>query len=327
MAPLTRLLGRMTVCGLIVLAGVGNTVAETYPSRPIRLIVPFPPGGALDAIARRVQPVVQRELGGISVIIDNKAGASASIGTAAAAVAPPDGYTVLMMFDTHAVNPSLMSLPYDSIKDFAPVMKIGEAPMILVANPAAPQKTFADVVAAAKAKPGTVPYGTVGQGSLAHLVMSQMRRELDVDWTHVPYKGGAPMVNDVTAGHLPFAIASIALLGSHVKAGKLTGLAVTSPKRHPQFPNIPTVGELGVPGFAANAWWGLMVPAKTPPEIIARLNAAFTAAFNDPGVKETLVDQAGIIYDMATPEAFAAFVATEIDRWSKVVRDNKISPE
>lgn len=304
-----------------------GALAQAYPSKPIKLIVPFPPGGTLDQISRRVQPVLQKELGQ-SIVIENRAGASGSIGTAAAAQAAPDGYTILMVFDTHAVNPTLIpNLAYDTLKDFTPIMKIGAAPMILGVHPSTPYKSFKDVVEAAKAKPGTVPYGTVGQGSLAHLAMSQIANELKISWNHIPYKGGGPLTNDAVAGHIPIAISSIASLGPHVKGEKIRGLAVTSPQRHPQYPDTPTIAELGVAGFEANAWWGLLVPAKTPPEIVKRLNEAFTASFKDEGVRKTLVDEAGIALELTSPEAFGRFLEAEIARWARVVKDNSIKPE
>ena len=302
-------------------------LAETWPSKPLRFIVPFPPGGSLDQIARRVQPLLQKEFGQ-TVIIENKPGASGSIGTAVAATAAPDGYTVLLVFDTHAVNQTLIQgLAYDTLRDFAPVMKIGWSPMLLGTHDASPYKTFADLVAAAKAKPGTVPYGTIGQGSLAHLAMSQIGNDLGVTWTHVPYKGGGPLMNDATAGHVPVAISSLASIGPHVKSGKLRPLAVTSPTRHRQFPETPTIAELGLPGYAANAWWGVVVPAKTPAQIVQRLNTAFAASFNDAGVKEALIEQGGIVYELSSPEEFGTFLEGEVARWAKVVKDNRIIPE
>ena len=312
----------------VMLLGVATAAtAQNWPSKPIRFVVPFPPGGTLDQIARRVQPILQKEIGQ-TVVIENKGGASGSIGTAAVATAAPDGYTILMVFDTHAVNPTLIAgLTYDTLKDFAPIMKIGDAPMLLGTHEATPYKSFAELLAAAKAKPGVVPYGTVGQGSLAHLAMSQIGNDLGVDWTHVPYKGGGPLMNDATAGHVPVAISSLASIGPHVKSGKLRPLAVTSPVRHAQFPDTPTIAELGLPGFSANAWWGIVAPVKTPPEIIRRLHAAFVASFNDAGVKQTLITDGGINYELSSPEAFQTFLAAEIARWAKVVKDNKIVPE
>ena len=313
--------------GLAAALSPSAAMAQAWPSKPIRFIVPFPPGGTLDQIARRVQPGLQKELG-VTVVVDNRGGASGSIGTAAAAQAAPDGYTLLMVFDTHAVNPTLIpGLGFDTLADFAHIMQIGWAPMLLAVHPETPHRTFADLVAAAKAAPGKVAYGTVGQGSLAHLAMSQIANELKLTWTHVPYKGGGPLMNDAVAGHVPVAISSIASVGPHVKAGKMRGLAVTSPSRHPHYPDTPTVAELGLPCFAANAWWGLLAPARTPPEIVKRLHEAFARVLRDPGVTESLVSQAGIVYEISSPEAFRRFVEGEIARWAKVVKDNDIKPE
>lgn len=326
----SKIAGVLGAVGLLAAMAVGTAgaaLAQAYPSKPIRFIVPFPPGGTLDQIARRVQPGLQKELGQ-SIVIDNKGGASGSIGTALAAQAAPDGYTILMVFDTHAANASLIkNIPYDTIKDFAPIMKIGWAPMLLAVHPSTPYKTLGDIIAAAKAKPGSVPYGTVGAGSLAHLAMTQMSNQLGVQWTHVPYKGGGPLTNDAVAGHVPVAISSIASIGPHVKAGKLRGIALTSTGPHPHYPGTPTVGESGVAGFSANAWWGLVAPAKTPDDIIKKLNAAFTKVFNEPEVKATLIDQAGIVYELSTPEAFGTFVESEVARWAKVIKDNNIAAE
>lgn len=328
---MTLTLDRRAVVASLAAAGVlplsTGAGAQAWPAKPIRFIVPFPPGGTLDQIARRIQPGLQKELG-VNIVVENRGGASGSIGTAAAAQASPDGYTVLMVFDTHAVNPTLIpGLSFDTVKDLAPVMQIGWAPMLLAVHPSTPYKSFQDFVAAAKAAPGKVPYGSIGQGSLAHLAMSQVGNELKVEWNHVPYKGGGPLTNDAIAGHVPAAIASIASVGPHVKAGKLRGLAVTSPTRHPHYPDTPTIAELGLPGFAANAWWGLLVPARTPPEIIKRLHQAFTTVFKDPGVTETLVAQAGIVYELSSPEAFGRFVEGEIARWAAVVKANNIKAE
>lgn len=324
---LAGLIGAAGLITLLALSGAGTALAQAYPAKPIRFIVPFPPGGTLDQIARRVQPGLQKELGQ-TIIIDNKGGASGSIGTALAAQAQPDGYTILMVFDTHAANATLIkNLSYDTIKDFAPIMKIGWAPMLIAVHPSTPYKTMGDLITAAKAKPGSVPYGTVGAGSLAHLAMTQLGNQLSVQWTHVPYKGGGPLTNDAVAGHVPVAIASIASIGPHVKAGKLRGIALTSPGPHPHYPGTPTVADAGVSGFSANAWWGLVAPAKTSPEIIKRLNEAFTKVFNEPDVKATLIDQAGLVYELSTPEQFGKFVEDEVARWAKVIKDNNIAAE
>jgi tripartite-type tricarboxylate transporter receptor subunit TctC len=298
-------------------------VAQAWPSKTIRIIVPFPPGGTTDVIARRVQPLLERNLK-TTIVIENRAGASGAIGTQAAVTSAPDGATFVLVFDTHGANPSLLAnLPFDTLKDLAPIMLIGTSPMVITAHPTTVYRSFADVISAAKAKSGVVAYGTIGAGSLAHLAMSQIGNALDVTMTHVPYKGGGPLVTDAIGGHVPVAIASIALFSPHVKAGKLTALAVTSAKRASQLPDTPTVSELRIPGFDAEAWWGLLAPAKTPPEIIAAMHAAMIDALQDPLVKQGLSEQ-GIDYRLSSPEAFGRFVESEITRWARVVKDNNI---
>jgi tripartite-type tricarboxylate transporter receptor subunit TctC len=297
--------------------------AESWPSKTIRIIVSFPPGGTTDQIARRVQPLLERNLKA-SIVIENRGGASGSIGTQAAVTSAPDGTTFLMVFDSHGANPSLLpNLPFDTLKDLVPIMLIGTSPMVITAHPTTAYRNFADVITAAKAKSGTVAYGTIGSGSLAHLAMSQIGNALDVTMTHVPYKGGGPLTTDALGGHVPLAIASIALFSPHINAGALRALAVTSARRAAQLPDTPTISELGVAGFDAEAWWGLLAPAKTPPEIIARMNAAMADALQEAMVKQGLTEQ-GIDYRLSSPEAFGRFLENEIKRWAKVVKDNKI---
>jgi tripartite-type tricarboxylate transporter receptor subunit TctC len=297
--------------------------AQEWPSKPIRIIVPFPPGGTTDQIARRVQPRLEQDLKA-TIVIENRGGAGGLIGTQAAALSPPDGTTFIMVFDTHAVNPSLQpNLPFDTLKDLAPIMLIGKSPMVITAHPKAPYNSFDDVVAAARKTPGSAVYGTIGVGSLAHLAMSQVANRLQVTMTHVPYKGGAPLVTDAVAGHVPVAIASVALLSPHVNSGALRPLAVTSLKRAAQLPDTPTVAETSVPGFDAEAWWGFLAPAKTPRTIIERMNAALGTALQDPAVRQNLSEQ-GVGYELSTPEAFGRFLEAEVARWAKVVKDNKI---
>jgi tripartite-type tricarboxylate transporter receptor subunit TctC len=297
--------------------------AQGWPSGPIRIIVPFPPGGTTDQIARRVQPLLQMDLK-TPIIIENRAGASGSIGTQAAVAAPADGATFVLVFDTHGANPSLLpNLPFDTLKDLAPVMLIGTSPMVITTHKDTAYRSFDDVIAAAKAKSGAVAYGTIGAGSLAQLAMTQIGNALDVTMTHVPYKGGGPLVNDAIAGHVPIAIASIALFSPHIKSGALRALAVTSVKRSARLPDTPAVSESGVPGFDAEAWWGLLAPAKTPPEIVARMNAAMVEALNDPMTKQSLSEQ-GVDYRLSSPDVFGRFVESEVKRWAKVVKDNNI---
>jgi tripartite-type tricarboxylate transporter receptor subunit TctC len=296
--------------------------AQSWPPKTIRIIIPFPPGGTTDLIARRAQPMLERNLK-VSILIENRAGASGAIGTQAAVTSPPDGATFVLVFDTHGANPSLLpNLPFDTLKDLAPVMLIGTSPMVITAHQSAPYKNFPEVIAAAKANPEAVAYGTIGAGSLAHLAMSQIGNALNLKMTHVPYKGGGPLVNDAIAGHVPIAIASIALFSPHIKSGALRPLAATSAKPIAQLPDTPTVSDQ-VAGFDAVAWWGLLAPAKTPPEIVARMNAAMAEALNDPAVKQNLSEQ-GVDYRLSAPDEFGRFVENEVMRWAKVVKDNNI---
>jgi len=311
----------IALCGGL-LEVVPADAQAAWPPKTMRIIVPFPPGGTTDVIARRVQPLLERNLK-TTVVIENRGGASGSIGTQAAVAAAPDGATFVLVFDTHGANPALLpNLPYDTVKDLAPVMLIGTSPMVITAHSQAPYRSFGDVVTAAKA--GTVTYGTIGAGSLAHLAMSQIGNALNVTMTHVPYKGGGPLTTDAVAGHVPLAIASIALLSAHIKSEMLRPLAVTSAKRVETLPGTPAVSELGVPGFDAEAWWGLLAPAKTPPELVARMHAAMRDALEDPGVRQNLAEQ-GLDYRLSSPDEFGRFIESEIKRWTKVVHDNKIS--
>ena len=323
-------MNRLTRVLAIAAAGLCGTLwqvfpvaAQAWPPKTMRIVVPFPPGGTTDIIARRVQPLLERDLK-TTVVIENRGGASGSIGTQVTVTAPPDGATFVLVFDTHGANPALLpNLPYDTMKDLAPIMLIGISPMVITTHPTTAYKTFADVIAAAKAKPDTVPYGTIGAGSIAHLAMNQIDNALNVRMTHVPYKGGGPLTTDAIAGHVPLAIASVALLSPQVKAGALRPLAVTSEKRVVQFPDTPALSELGIPGFDAVSWWGLLAPAKTSPEIVSRMNKAMADALNDPTVKQGLSEQ-GVDYRLSSPDEFGRFIGNEIARWTKVVKDNNI---
>jgi len=298
--------------------------AQAWPSQPIRLVVPFPPGGTTDQIARHVQPHLQQALG-VQVLVENRPGASGAIGTATVAKAPPDGNTFAVVFDTHGVNPSLIpNMQFDTLNDLAPVMLVGKSPMVFVTHPSTPYKTFGDVLAAARSKPEAVGYGTIGSGSLAHLFVTMAGRQNGFLMTHVPYKGGGPLITDSVAGHVPVSIATVALFMPHIQSGKVRPLAVTSPKRFPSLPDVPAVSEVGLPGMDAEAWWGVFAPAKTPAPIVARMNAEFANALRNPGVSEKLVGQ-GLVMTLSQPGDLAKFVANEVDRWGKVVRDNKIT--
>lgn len=298
--------------------------AQAWPSQPIRLIVPFPPGGTTDQIARHVQPHLQQALG-VQVLIENRAGASGAIGTALVAKAPPDGYSYAIVFDTHGVNPSLIpNMQFDTLNDLAPVMLVGKSPMVFTTHPSTAFKTLGEVLAAAKSKPDSIGYGTIGSGSLAHLFVTMAGRQNGFSMTHVPYKGGGPLVTDSVAGHVQVSIATVALFAPHIQSGKLRALAVTSAKRFPNLPDVPTVSESGLPGMEAESWWAVFAPAKTPAPIVARMNAEFANALKNPGVNEKLTGQ-GVVMSLSQPAELGKFVASEVERWGKVVRENKIS--
>ncbi len=294
-----------------------------WPAQPIRFIAPFPPGGTIDQITRLIQPHLQQALGQ-SIVIENRSGASGSIGTAAAAKSTPDGYTWVFVFDTHGVNPSLIpNMPFDTLKDLAPVMLLGKGAMVVTAHASTPYKTFNDVLQTARAKTGVINYGTIGSGSLAHLAMTVMGNGLKAEWTHIPYKGGGPLVSDGIAGHVPVTMATYALWAPHIASGRLRPLAVTSLKRMAQLPDVPTVAELGVPGFEAEAWWGMLAPVGVPPAIMARMHAEMTKVMKLPAVQERF-NQMGIVMYASTPDDLGKFIAGEVTRWAKVVRENKI---
>ena len=300
--------------------------AQAWPSRqPIKLIAVFPPGGSVDQVARILAQPLSLQLGQ-SVIVDNKGGASGSIGTAFVAAAPPDGYTFAVVFDTHGVNPSLIpSLPYDTKKDLVPLVLVGTSAMVLATNVGSEYKTFADVIAAAKAKK-PVNYGSIGSGSLGHLAMALLGRSSGLDWQHVPYKGGGPLMNDAVAGHIPLTIGSVFVTKPHIDNKRLRPLAVTTSKRSPELPDVPTVAESGYPGFDAPAWWAVLAPAKTPPEIVRRMNEELNKALKSPAVAAHLGGQ-GITVIGGTPEVARVFIDKQIDIWSKVVRDNNIKAD
>jgi tripartite-type tricarboxylate transporter receptor subunit TctC len=314
------------VCaGVLTLSLSGAALAQSWPSKPIRLIAVFPPGGSVDQVARILATPLGQQLGQ-SIIVENKGGASGSIGTAAVAAAAPDGYTFGVVFDTHGVNPSLIpNMSFDSRRDLYPVVLVGTSPMVLATHVGSEYKTFADVVAAAKAKKN-VSYGTIGSGSLGHLAMSLLGKNGGMDWLHVPYKGGGPLMSDAVAGHVPLSIGSVFVTKPHIDSKRMRPLVVTSPKRSPDLPDVPTVAESGFPGFEAPAWWAVIAPAKTPPEILKRLNEELNKALKNPDIAKKL-DAQGIDVVGGTPETAKVFIEKQMDIWAKVVKDNNIKAE
>ncbi len=305
---------------LWAIAATATAQTDTWPSRPIRLVSPFPPGGTTDLLARLFAPPLSKALGQ-QVIVENRSGGGGSIGTGMVAKSPPDGYTFVLVFDTHAVNPSLIpNLPFDTRADLAPVMLIATGPMVITAHASQPYRSFSALVAAARQKPGVITYGTIGTGSLAHLAMTQMNSLGKFSTTHVPYKGGGPLAQDAVAGHVPIAIATSALLSPHIRSGALVPLAVTSASRDPALPDVPTVAEQGLAGFEALAWWGLLAPAKTPPAIIQRMNAEVGKLLREPQIRDRLVSQ-GMSIVASSPEELNRFLFPQMNRWAEVVKE------
>ena len=300
--------------------------AQAWPAKqPIKLVAVFPPGGSVDQVARILAVPLTQQLGQ-SVIVDNKGGASGSIGTAAVAAAAPDGYTFAVVFDTHGVNPSLIpGLPFDTKKDLVPLVLVGTSAMVVATHAGSEYKSFADVIAAANAKKA-VNYGSIGSGSLGHLAMTLLGRSSNLDWQHVPYKGGGPLMNDAVAGHIPLTIGSVFVTKPHLDSKRLRPLAVTTSKRAPELPDVPTVAESGYPGFDAPAWWAILAPAKTPPEIVKRMNEELNKALKSPEIAARLAGQ-GITVIGGSPEIARTFIDKQLDIWSKVVRDNNIKAD
>jgi tripartite-type tricarboxylate transporter receptor subunit TctC len=301
-------------------------VRAGYPERIIKIVVPFAPGGGTDVVARTLGQEMARELG-VSVIIENKPGAGTIIGTQAVAASEPDGYTLLMGTFANAVNPSLYSkLPYDQHRDLASVALIARSFSIVVINPKSDIKSIKDLIAAAKAAPDKLSYGTYGTGTSAHLAGELFKHMAQVNLTTVPYKGSAPAITDLIGGQIQVMFTTVASCASLVEGGQLRALAVTSAERSPAFPNLPTVAEAGISGYDAEAWYGLFAPAKTPPEIIDRLNKAAAIAVKAEAFKKLSVNE-GLVMVASPPGELDRYFREEEDRWRKVIQDAGIKAE
>jgi tripartite-type tricarboxylate transporter receptor subunit TctC len=321
--PKTCLLA--TALGIAALSPL-HALAQAWPTKqPIKLVAVFPPGGSVDQVARILAQPLQAQLGQ-SIIVENKGGASGAIGTAQVAQAAADGYTFAVVFDTHAVNPALIAnISFDTRKDLEPIALIGTAPMVLATHVGSEYKTFADVVTAAKAKKN-VSYGTIGSGSLGHLAMALIGKNNGLDWQHIPYKGGGPLMNDAIAGHVPLSIGSVFVTKPHIDSGRMRPLVVTTSKRSPDLPNVPTMAESGIAGFEAPAWWAILAPAKTPPEILKRMNEEVNKALKNIDIAKKL-DAQGIDIVGGSPEVARAFIDKQMDIWAKVVKENGIKAD
>lgn len=296
--------------------------AQPYPSRPIKLIVPFPAGGGPDMIARELSTKVAAQEGW-TIVVDNRPGSGGNIGLDAAAKSAPDGYTLAMgQTSNMAINPSLYAkLPYNPQKDLAPIGLVASSPLAIAVASNSPYKSLKDILAAAKAQPESLYYASSGSGTVAHLATEQLQRIAQVKLTHVPYKGAAQGITDLLGGQIQLYVSSTVTLSPHIKNGKMRGLAVTSAKRTGDLPSVPTVAESGYPGFQAVTWFGLVGPANLPKDVIAKVNAAFNKALLSPDVRTKLVEQGADVLG-GTPEQFAALLQDETVRWTKVVKES-----
>jgi tripartite-type tricarboxylate transporter receptor subunit TctC len=296
----------------------GTAFAQDWPTKVVKFVSPYPPGGSVDPLARLFAGKLSESLKQ-QFIVENRTGASGIVGTDYVAKSAPDGYTFVFIFDTHSVHQALNpKLSFDPVKDFAPVMIVGTAPMAITTGTMKPYKSFADVLAAAKAKPDTVTLGNVGNGSLAHLTTIVLNQAAGIKLVPVPYKGGGPLSLDLMGGQVELGMASTAAQAQHVRGGKMRALVLTGDKRSHTMPEVPTLKELGV-DVVAHAWWGILAPAGTPRPVIARLNAELVKVMHSPEMKERL---AGIGTDpmTSTPEQFAAYIQAEIGKWGDVIR-------
>ena len=320
------MLTRRTVLGTGLVLAAPAIAQPAWPSGPIRLVAPFPPGGSVDAISRLLQPHLSAALG-VPVVVENKAGASGAIGTRDVARSTPDGNSWVLVFDTHAVNPALISnLGFDTQKDLAPVLLIGTSPMVITAFHTRPWRDFPALVAAAKAKPETITYGTIGNGSLAHLTMKLVEKEAGISLVHVPYRGGGPLGVAASAGEVDLPTATGTIFVPQLEAKAIRPLASTGAKRSTVAPDAPTLTELGVK-VTAEAFWGVLGPAATPAPVRARFEAALREALKVPAVQERLTGTLGVDVDPKGPADFAAFLDRQVETWGRVVRENGIRPD
>ena len=321
MTPI-RITRRSLLAGLAAAALPLGALAQNFPTKPITIIVPFSAGGTTDILARIVGQGLHTELGQ-PFVVDNRAGAGGNIGASLAAKAPADGYTLFMgTVGTHAINQSLYKkMPFDPVKDFAPLSRVATVPNLLVAHASQPYKTVKELIAYAKAHPGEVNFGSSGSGSSIHLSGELFKSMAKVDMVHVPYKGSAPAMTDLLGGQIAIMFDNMPSAIQHVRSGKLRPIAVTTAKRSPELPDIPTIAEAGVPGYEAMSWFGLFAPAATPKPVLDRLNAALVKVLNQPDVKKKIAEQGGDVV-AETPEQFAAFIKAETAKWGKVVKDS-----
>jgi len=309
----------------ILLALTTIAGAQQYPTKPIRLIVPFAPGGSNDIIGRAIGTPLSERLGK-QVIVENRAGAGAVVGTELVANAPDDGYTLLINSLSHTINPWLYKLPFDPIKSFAPVAMIASGPIVLVVNPELPVKSVTELIALAKAQPGKLQYASAGVGTFTHLGAELFKMQTGVNILHVPFRGGGPAAIDVIGGHTKVYFSNLLTVMPHIRSGKLRVLGVGSTKRISQLPDVPTIAEAGVPTYESINWWGILAPAGTPPAIVERLHKEIAVLQNEPAVQKHLAAEGAEVQRMSSAE-FGAFLEREMKQWGRVVKEGGIKAQ
>ena len=306
-------------CVLVLSACAIPTLAQTYPSRPIRYIVPQAPGGSSDTLARMITQRVAEGLGQ-PLVVDNRPGATGVIGAEVVARANPDGHTLLQVATSHATNPAMQAkLPYDTVRDFAPISLLSQQPNLWLVHPTLPVRNIKELIAYAKAKPGELNFASSGTGGSQHLAGELLKGMARIEMTHIPYKGSPPALVDLLAGRVPLMTSTMPPALPHIKTGKVRVLAVTSAKRSPALPDVPTVAESGVPGYEAIAWQGLVAPAGTPRSVMARINTEFVKVLKQPDITAKLGEQ-GYETVASTPEWFAQYIKSEVVKWTRVIK-------
>jgi tripartite-type tricarboxylate transporter receptor subunit TctC len=315
-------IARRTATALMLMFAVSGAMAQAYPTKPVRMIVPFPAGGATDIVGRLIAQKLA-EGWGQQVIVDNRGGAGGTIGSDVAAKSPPDGYTMLLgTSSTHAVAPSLYSkLPYDPVRDFSPVTLVATATILLAVHPSVPAQNVRELIALAKRQPNALSFASSGNGGISHLIGEQFKSTAGIQMLHVPYKGDTPALVDLVGGQVHLMFGTAVSFLPYVSAGRLRALAVTNPKRSPIVPNVPTIAESGLPGFEALQWFGVFVPAGTPRDIVSRLHADIVKSLKLSDVRERLVGLGAEVVGNA-PDQFAAFQKADSVKWAKIVKES-----
>jgi tripartite-type tricarboxylate transporter receptor subunit TctC len=322
---MSNIVSRLLKAAVLLLAFAAPAFAQDYPNRPVRLIIPFPPGGSNDVVGRLVAKFLSEKLGQ-QVFVDNRGGAGGTIGTQAASLAAPDGYTLCIISIAHAVNPALYKLEYDPIKSFTPISILASGPNVLVVNPTSPIKSVKDLLRLAKEKPGELDYASAGVGSFQHLGAELFKLDAGVNLTHVPYKGGGPAMQDVIAGHVKIMFSSLVQTTPFIKSGQLIALGTGGAKRSPVLPDVPTIAEAGVPGYVGDNWWGIVAPAGMPKPLADKIYKAVQEALKAPELQAQFDREGAATVEMTSTE-FGKYIETEIVKWARVVKEGHITAQ